>query len=103
MKLGELFMTLGFDVDDKKLKEFDASVKSVAGSMAKTVAVVTGALYAIDRFTAGTIRNATAMASFNNQTGLSTKELMRWQSAAQLSNLNISAIDVLSSFWQECV
>lgn len=97
MRLGELFMTLGFDVDDKKLKEFNSAVNSLAMDMGKTVAVVTGAIWAIDRFVAGLIKSAAALADFNNQTGLSTQKLQEWQSAAQMSNLGISAQDVLSS------
>lgn len=97
MKIGELFMALGFDVDDEKLGSFDKKIESLKTNMVMTAAKTTAVIWAIDRFTAGSIRAAAALANFNSQTNLSADRLQKWQAIAQMKNLAASADTVLGS------
>jgi hypothetical protein len=97
MQLGELFMALGFDVDDAKLDSFSKKIDGLKTSMIITTAKVSGALWAIDAFVSGSIRSSAALANFNNQTELSTQKLQKWQAVAQMTNLAASAEEVLGS------
>jgi len=97
MKLGELFMSLGFDVDDTKLDSFDKKIDGLKTNMVITAAKVSAALWAIDAFVAGSIRSSAALANFNNQTELSTQKLQKWQAVSQMTNLAASADEVLGS------
>ncbi len=97
MKVGEIFMSLGFDVDDRKLDNFDDKIKSLTANMARLALGAVAAVYAVDRFVQSSIRGAAALRNFNIQTGLSADELQRWQAAGTLSNIALSADDVTAS------
>lgn len=98
MKLGELFIALGFDVDDQKLKSFNDSIKSGWMGMLKLSAIAAGSVYAINKFVAGGVEAATALRNFNTETGHSIEGLQKWQIAATLTNASISADQVTASF-----
>lgn len=98
MNIGELFIALGFDVDDKKLKEFNENIKSGMTELLKMSAVAAGAVYAMNAFVEGGIRSATALRNFNAETGNSIEGLQKWQVAAVLTNAAISADEVTASF-----
>jgi len=98
MKLGEFFIALGFDVDDKKLKEFNDNLKEGYKDMLKLSAVAAGAVYAVNSFVSGSVAAATALRNFNTETGNSIENLQKWQVASTLSNAAISADEVTASF-----
>lgn len=97
MNIGELFIALGFDVDDKKLKEFKDEVKDGVEGLLKMSAVAAGALYAVNAFVAGSIQSATAMRNFHLQTNLSVDSLQRWQIAARMANTAMTNEQVTST------
>lgn len=78
MKVGDIFVALGFDVDDQKLKGFDDRLNTLTRTIAINVAAVTGALYTIDRFTGSFVDGARAVDFFGKTTGQSEEELQRW-------------------------
>lgn len=84
ISIGQLFVDLGFDVDDKKLKEFTQNFKD-AGTQAQQYAEQ------IKGFSALPLANAVAMKNFAEQTGASAQALQQWVQAARLANpaLNI--------------
>lgn len=98
MKIGELFIALGFDVDDKKLKEFNEGIKTGLNELLKMSAVAAGAVYAINRFVSGAVDAATALRNFNNETGESARALQKWQVVSELTNAAVTADQVTSSF-----
>ncbi|PHS61065.1 MAG: hypothetical protein COB09_19140 [Thalassobium sp.] len=98
MKIGELFIALGFDVDDKKLKDFNSKLKAGRDSLLKMSAIATGTLAAIYKFTEGSARAATALRNFNLETGRSIQGLQKWQAATILTNSAASADQVTASF-----
>lgn len=97
MNIGELFISLGFDVDDKKLKEFKNDVKDGFEGLLKISAAAAGAVYAVNAFVEGSIRSATALRNFNIQTDLSIDKLQKWQVAGTMSNTAMSVEQVTSS------
>ena len=97
MNIGELFIKLGFDVDDEKLRNFQSELNSGFTSLLKITAAATGALYAFDRFVEGSINNAVAMRNFKTVTGESIDELQRWQVAATMANTSLSVDQVTAS------
>lgn len=97
MKIADFFATIGLQVEDKDLKQFDDKMSEVRTNVAKFTAVIGAALFALDRFSASSVRGAVALRNFSLQTGLSAKSLQQWQAAAQLSNMAIDADQVTSS------
>jgi hypothetical protein len=97
MNIANLFATLGYKVDDKGLKQFESSLKSVGKNMAILTATVGAGIYALNKFVDNTLQNTIGLDNFNKQTGLSINKLQEWQRAAQLSNLSISAEEVSGS------
>lgn len=97
MNVGELFIKLGFDVDSQKIKDFQADINASFSGMLKLTAAATGALYALDKFVEGSIRNAAEMKQFSVVTGESIDQLQRWQTAATIANTAISVDQVTAS------
>ncbi len=97
MNIGDLFVRLGFDVDDKKLQSFDKGVSSLVTNFNLSTVAIGAAIYALDRFIESSIRAGTSIYNFNQQTGLSQDKLQQWQVAASLSNTALSVDDVTSS------
>ena len=95
--LDEIFVALGFKVDDKKVKSFDNSLKETIGSLRRLGAMAVGTVVALDRMTNSMLRLNQAYMSFNQQTGISINSLNRVAGAAVLSNYNMSAETVMSS------
>lgn len=86
MSVGELFISLGFDVDERKLREFDSSVKEVRNNLLKMSAVATGAVYALNAFMEGSALNAVKLRNFTMQTGESAAALQKWQAVIHATN-----------------
>lgn len=97
MRIGELFIALGFDVDDKKLREFDQNLKDTLGSMTKLSAGAGAALYGFNKFLEGSIATATALENFNTITDESIDSLQKWQVVATMKNTAMSVDQVTSS------
>ena len=86
MKIGELFVALGFDVDDAKLKNFNEHMQTgvdVAGKFSLAAAGAAGALGAL-------INNASkqtvSLQNLNQQTGLSIEGLNKFATVVQKTN-----------------
>ncbi len=97
MKIGELFMALGFDVDDAKLKAFSDQVSKVEGNMLKLSGGAIGALYGFNAFIQGSIQGATALKNLSAATDENIDTVQRWQAAGHLSNIALSYDDVAAS------
>lgn len=97
MKLAELFVSLGFDVDEAKIKRVNESIKNLRRNLLETGAAFGAAIYGLDKFVSSTVQGSAALKNFNIQTGLSIEKLQKWQQAAQLSNLATSAESVTAS------
>ena len=97
MNVGEIFIALGFDVDDGKLKDFQEKVQGLNKDLIKASAVAAGAVFSLMAFVDGSVRGARALKNFQDQTGSSARELQKWQIAARLSDIGMSADETQSS------
>ena len=92
--VGDLFVMLGFKVDDKQLKGFDNSIKSLRNNMAGMVAETIGAVYAIDKFTSGiahSLQGAQNLSNFTRQTGLDNYKAQIWGVTGTLDHMGVKA------------
>lgn len=97
MKIGELFMALGFEVDDKKLKEYNSAIDDTRRRLTQITTLAAAAVTGLYLFASGGIEAATAMRNFNTQTGESIDQLQQWQVAATMSNTALSVDQVTQS------
>lgn len=97
MKIGELFLALGFDVEEGQLKEFTERVTKLNATMIKSAGIAAGAVFGIQAFVQNTVTGARALNNFREQTGLAWQELQKWQVAGRLSDVALSAEEVQSS------
>lgn len=97
MKVADIFVALGFDVDDAPLKNFDEKIQGLTSDMWAGAAAAAAAVYAIGAFVEKSIKGAAALRDFNLQTGLAQDKLQKWQIVGQLADLNLSAETVTGS------
>lgn len=98
MQVGELFIALGFDVDDSKLKSFNDGIKSSMVDLLKLTGIAAGAVYSVNKFIESSLHNSVALRQFTAETGESAEALKKWQIAAQLANTEIEIDEVTSAF-----
>lgn len=99
--IGELFISLGFEVDEKQLKAFDKGVKELKDDFFDVTAGSIAALYSFDKFIEKTTQGAVALTDFNKQTGESIQLTQQWSKAAHLADPNFpieAAINSLANF-----
>lgn len=90
MKLGELFIDLGFDVDEGKLKDFNDKINAARNDMLKMSAVATGAVYALNAFMENSALHATNIRNFTQQFGESSRAIQEWQTVIAETNPAVS-------------
>lgn len=95
MKIGELFILLGVDSDEKVVNNFEKSLSRVVKRSTLLVASLLGVSFSIKGLLEETFNLTKSMERFSAMTGLSTEELQRWQIIAD--KVNISADNVSSS------
>lgn len=100
MNIGSLFMTLGFNVDDKKAKEFKDGIVSLRNELFKVSGIAAGAAYAVNRFVSGSAREAVSMKNLADQTGLATDEMQRFYKAASAVNSEITFDNAIGTLRQ---
>lgn len=95
MKLGEFFVDLLVNSDQKELDDFTQGVSELDKTLSQLkVAAVT---LAIKAFTDATVDAAVSVQNFTNQTGLLGERLQKWQVAAELSDITLGAEQVAQS------
>ena len=97
MKLAEFFVQLGVKADNQALKNFSGGVKTLRRELIGVQVAFAGAVVGLDRFVNGSLKGVVALKNLNKQTGLSIRELQKWQQAGQLSNLSLSADQIAQS------
>lgn len=97
MNVGELFVSLGFDVDDKKLKEFNNGIKTTANELLKLAAIATGGVGAYDNFF-GFLNRSIAIKNFQTETGQAAEGLQRFQSVVNQVNASISTQEAAGKY-----
>lgn len=96
MKIGELFIALGFKVDGKeKLDATDRGLDSAASKATKLTLGINAVNLAFLAMVNSAMRGAQALQNFALSTGLSTDELQQWQRLAAVNG--VAAEDLASA------
>lgn len=98
MKVGELFVALGFQVDDKQLKGFTDGIKGATVAVAKLAAGTAAAVYAVNRFMSESVSNAQKLNKFTIDTGFATEGLERFFNVARSLDQTVTFDQVISGF-----
>ena len=86
VNVGDIFVALGFKVDDKELKQFDGGVRNLTGNILATTGAVAGAIYAVSRFISSSTTAAASIRNVAQETGIATDELQKVAYAANAAN-----------------
>ena len=98
MKIGEFFVALGVDVENKDNKKLNDVIKGMANLDVKSIAAAAGlgtAFVALKKITEQAIKTGYALRNFSIQTGISTEKLQKWSFFAE--QMGASTADVESS------
>lgn len=88
MKIGELFIALGFKVQGQDaLEDAERGIQRAALKAGALAVAVNGINYAFLRMIDGARAAAVEMKNFAGATGLSTEELKRWQAAGAINDV----------------
>lgn len=88
MKIGELFIALGFKVSGSDaLEDAERGIQRAAIKAGALAVAVNGINYAFLRMIDGARAAAVEMKNFAGATGLSTEELKRWQAAGAINDV----------------
>ena len=98
LSIGELFVSLGFDVDDGRLKSFNEGIKTASGELLKLSAIATGGVYALNAFLEGSINRAFGIKNFSTETGQATEGLQRFQSVVNQVNAAVSTTEAAAKY-----
>ena len=100
MKVGDLFIALGFQVDDKKLKDFNDNIKTGTLALGSMSATAAAAVYAVNRFTASSVDSSVKLSNLTAQTGVAAEEVQRFYNVAGRLNTDITLDDTINAFTQ---
>ncbi len=92
MNIGEFFVTLGFNADTLKVKDFAKAIGNLPLDIAAGITALAGIEYQLTKVAAEALNAAVGFQMFTSQTGLSWKELQRWQIVAQQANVSAEAV-----------
>lgn len=98
MKVGDLFIALGFQVDDKKLKDFNDNIKSGTQALGAMSATAAGAVYAVNRFTASSVDSSVKLNNLTVQTGTAADEVQRFYNVAGRKNTLVTLDETVDMF-----
>lgn len=98
MNIGSLFIALGFDVDDQKLKGFQDEITAVRNNLFKVTAVAAGAVFAINRFVASSVSDSVKLKNFTQQTGIAGDEVERFYNVAGRLNTELTLDSTIGMF-----
>lgn len=98
MNVGELFVSLGFDVDDASLKDFNSKIVEGRNEILEMSAAATGAVYALNALFASSAHNALELKNFTDQTGYSSEALQKWQAVIHETNPSIGLDEAANGY-----
>jgi hypothetical protein len=97
--IGDLFVKLGFDVDDTKLKSFDDSIKSVFNTVLQ-LAGVTASAAGFTALAKGASDTALTIENLTSKFNVSTNAVQAWASALHAANPLVSRDQGINSIGQ---
>lgn len=84
--VGELFIMLGFEVDEAKLRNFGDSIIGIRNDMALLAGTAAAAIYGIDKFIQTPIEDATRLENLSDLLGVAADVINKWEYAANEAN-----------------
>lgn len=100
MKVGDFFIALGFDVDDKKLKDFKDNIAAGTKGLAAMGAAAAATVYGIKQFIASSVDSSVRLNNLAQQTGIATDEVERFYNVAGRLNTEVTLDDTINAFQQ---
>lgn len=97
MNIGEVFIALGFDVDEAKLKGFTDKINGLQKDMLGLSAIAAGTVLGLDAFMRSSIGSATALENLHDATGENIITMEKWMSAGHLANTALGYDAIRSS------
>lgn len=94
--IDEIFVKLGFKVEDKELKNADKNIKSTLASLRTLALGVSAAVIALDRMATSLARNNQSFINFTRQTGLAINQLNKVAGAGMLADFNFNPEKAIS-------
>lgn len=85
-KVGELFIALGFDVDEAKMRNFSDGIIGIRNDMALLAGTAAAAIYGIDKFISAPIEDATRLENLSDLIGVAADVINKWEYAANEAN-----------------
>lgn len=95
LKVGDLFVQLGISADSAKVKDFAKALGNLTVDAAAAIVGLAGVQYKLAQIANEAMNVAVGFQQFTAQTGLSWRELQKWQIVAEQAN--VSAESVASS------
>ncbi len=92
MTIEEFFVTIGFKADTLKVKEFVGALANLPLEAAAGIAALAGLEFELVKIANEAMNAAVGFQMFGSQTGLSWKELEKWQIVAQQANVSAEAV-----------
>lgn len=96
--IGDLFISLGFNVDNAKLNEFNDKITNAQKNLVKVGAGATAAVYGLNRFLNSSVKSAESMRNYREQTGYATEELYKFYNAASRANTNVDLSQIIDTY-----
>lgn len=87
MKIGELFVQLGFKGDARKVDEFGGGLQNAKMNALAFKAAIAATGFAVFKFTESITKYSVELKNFAIQTGLSVQELEKWRYAAEMNDV----------------
>jgi hypothetical protein len=92
MNIGELFVTLGVNTETMKVKEFTRAIGELPVQVLGAIAALAGIEFEMSKLAGEAMNAAVGFEAFGSQTGLSWRELQRWQIVAVQANVSAEAV-----------
>lgn len=84
--VGELFIMLGFEVNEAKLRNFSDGIDGIKTNMGLLAGITAGAVYGLDKFLATPIESATTLENLSDLIGIAANVIQKWEYAANSAN-----------------
>jgi len=92
VNIGELFISIGVNADNKTLNDFIGDLGQLKLASLSNIASIAGMTAELIKLGTEATNIAIGFQMFTNQTGLSSQELQRWQLVAQQANVSAEAV-----------
>lgn len=90
--VGDLYVSLGFNVDSKALDQFDKGIKNLSSNMLELLGVTGVSAYGLNKFVTDAMGGAQTMTNLAQGTRLAADELQNYSNVVAYFNKDITAL-----------